>query len=262
MRDESYNKALRELNLDYPAVAIKFCFEKPDAPHYDGPKTAFCEFVSIVQKTKKSFYITAEDDTCNGKLVLGMEDKSPVTCSGIVGYDFEIYRSPSANRALYQNLPVIEKGTVKYVLFAPAESCDFDPELVMFVAPNEQADIIMRATSYINGEPWESKSTPVISCGWMYSYPVISGKINHITTGFYHGLKRRGTYPAGLRMIAIPYQKQEVFFAGLKEMPKTPIAFRTDEESQAELAKRMAHWQELATENGTHCHIKALEDEN
>ncbi len=256
MKNPEYNTLLNELELDYIPVAIKLCFEKPDMPHYDGKPAAFCEFLSIAQKTKKSFYIQREDDSCNGKLVLGMEDKSPVTCSGIIGYDFEVFKTPAANRALYQNMPVIEKNTVNYVCFAPAASCDFDPDTIIFLAPTKQADVIMRATSYISGEPWESKSTPVVSCAWMYAYPIISGKVNHITTGFYHGLKRRGIYPEGLRMIAIPFQKQDIFFAALRDMPKVPIAFREDEESKEMLSERMAHWQELAEENNTHCHIR------
>lgn len=90
--------------------------------------------------------------------------------------------------------------------FAPVEICDFAPDLIVFVADLPAADIIMRATSWISGDLWESKSSPVLSCAWMYAYPVISGKVNHITTGFYHGLKRRKVYPEGLRMISVPYQ--------------------------------------------------------
>ena len=32
---------IEKLNLEYPAVAIKFRFEKPDVPHYEGPQLAF-----------------------------------------------------------------------------------------------------------------------------------------------------------------------------------------------------------------------------
>lgn len=144
-----------------------------------------------------------------------MIGKPPVTASGQAGYDFGIYKSPVGAQQLYQKLPVLEPNTIRYVEFCPAEGCDFDPDLLFFVSDFPQADIIMRATSYISGDLWESKSSPVISCAWMYAYPVISGKVNHITTGFYHGLKRRKAYPAGLRMISIPYQKLPEFFAAL-----------------------------------------------
>lgn len=135
----------------------------------------------------------------------------------------EFIKSPVGAQQLYQKLPVLEPNTIRYVEFCPAEGCDFDPDLLFFVSDFPQADIIMRATSYISGDLWESKSSPVISCAWMYAYPVISGKVNHITTGFYHGLKRRKAYPAGLRMISIPYQKLPEFFAALGEMDWTTI---------------------------------------
>ena len=82
----------------------------------------------------------------------------------------------------------------------------------------------------------------------MYAYPIISGKVNHITTGFYHGLKRRKAYPSGLRIIAIPFQKINEVVTALEEMPWTPIAFREDEQSKNELKKRMDHWQAMASE--------------
>ena len=177
-----------------------------------------------------------------------MIDPPPVTASGQAGQDFEMYRTASGCRKLYQEMPRIIRGTVNYVVFSPVKDCNFDPDLIMCIADIEKADIIMRATSYISGDFWESKSTPVISCSWMYAYPVISGKVNHITTGFYHGLKRRKAYPAGLRMISIPFQKIDEVVQALDEMPWTAIAFREDEESKAELKRRMEHWQEMAHE--------------
>ena len=251
MKQENRNALLQKLNLDYPCVAIQFCLEKPDAPHYEGEELAFCQYVKHAQTTGQDFYITAEDDACYGKVSLGMIDKPPVTASGQAGYDFGCYKTPAGCRQLYQNMPVMVPGTVRYVRFCPAIQCDFDPDLLFFIADFPQADILMRATSYSTGDFWESCSTPVMSCAWMYAYPVISGKVNHITTGFYHGLRRRKAYPAGLRMIAVPFQKFDSFFTGLEEMDWTLIAFREDEESKKELASRMAHWQEMAKETGS-----------
>ena len=114
----------------------------------------------------------------------------------------------------------------------------------------------MRATSYISGDLWESKSSPVLSCAWMYAYPLISNKVNHITTGFYHGLKRRKAYPAGLRMISIPYGKFPEFFAALEEMDWTLISFREDKESQKLLKEKMNHWQEMARSTNTTCDLR------
>lgn len=257
MKSQNDTKLLEALNLTYPAVAIKMHLEAPkDAERYSGDKLAFCQYVKYTQDTKKHFYITSEDDACYGKLALGMEDYQPVTASGQAGYDFECYKTPMPNRLLYKDLPFLPKGTVKYVEFAPAINCNFDPDLLFFVANIEETDILLRATSYISGDFWESLSSPVMSCTWMYSYPLISKKVNHITTGLYHGLKRRKAYPAGLTMISVPFNKFPEFFRALEEMPRTLIAFREDEESKAELAKRMQHWQDMAADIGSHVDLK------
>ena len=83
MVNENDSRLLAKLQTSYPAVAIKFCLEKPaDAEHYEGEKLAFCQYLKGAQDTGKHFYITAEDDACYGKLSLGMADLQPVTASG------------------------------------------------------------------------------------------------------------------------------------------------------------------------------------
>lgn len=256
MISNNLKELIAKLPLDYEAVAIKMCIEKPDCRHFEGKKGAFCTYVSEAQKSGEAFYISKDDDECYGKLAMGMIDPPPVTASGQAGYDFGCYASPMPVRNLYKNLPILEPHTINYVEFAPVSKCDFDPDLIMFVANLPAADIIMRATSWISGDLWESKSTPILSCAWMYAYPILSGKVNHITTGFYHGLKRRKTYPEGLRMIAVPFQKLPEFEKSLAEMDWTLIAFREDEESKAELARKMAHWQEMAKTCGGTVELK------
>ena len=176
MLRQSDKELIRKLDLSYPAVAVKLRFEQPDVPHYSGEKLAFCQYVKVVQETGKHFYIGESDDACYGRMALGMIDKPPVTASGQAGYDFGCYKSPVGCQQLYQKLPIVEPHTVNFVEFCPALDCDFDPDLLFFVADLPQADILMRATSYISGDLWESKSSPVISCAWMYAYPIISGK--------------------------------------------------------------------------------------
>ena len=256
MLSKTEKSLLWKLDTEYPVIAIKYDFEKPACMHYDGPPAAFCQFLKYAQDTGKHFYAEAADDQCYGKLCLGMADIPPVPASGQAGYDFGVFKQPLANQQIYQKMPVLVPGTVRYVEFCPAVDADFQPDLLFFVTGTEKADIVLRATSYLTGEPWESKSTPVMSCCWMYAYPIISGKPNYIVTGLYHGLKRRKAYPAGLMMISVPFQKFAQFFRALEEMDWTLIAFREDEESGAELARRMAHWQEMAEESGTKMELK------
>ena len=97
MLRESDKALLRKLELPYPAVAIRFRFEAPEAPHYAGEKLAFCQYVKYTQDTGRHFYIDVNDDACYGKVALGMVPKPPVTAFGQAGYDFGCYKTPIGN---------------------------------------------------------------------------------------------------------------------------------------------------------------------
>lgn len=74
-------------------------------------------------KTGRTFCVNKDNDDCYGKMSLGMVEKPPVTASGQAGFDFEMYRTPLACQQLYQKLPVLVPGTVRYVTFAPVSTC-------------------------------------------------------------------------------------------------------------------------------------------
>lgn len=231
-----------KLELDYPAVAVKFCFSKPENAERASKTLSFCQFIKEAQDTGRQFYITKEDDNCFGKMVLGMIEIPPFAASGQAGYDFGVYRTQAPNARLYDMIPKLVSGSVNYVLFSPVSICNFDPDLIIAVANTSKADVIMRATSYISGDLWESKSSCVLSCAWLYAYTYLSGKVNFLITGMHHGLKRRKTYPAGLHIIAIPYQKLCEFLKSLAEMDWELIAMKEDDESKRILKAKMDEW--------------------
>lgn len=246
MLSEEDKKIFSNLGMEFPAVAIKFSFCKPEGVERTDEKLSFCQFVKKAQTSGKKFYITKDDDDCCGKMALGMVPKDPFSVSGIVGEDFEVYCTPAPNIRLHNSYPVINPGSIKYVEFCPVSICDFSPDLVICVANVQQADIIMRATSYISGDLWESRSSCVMSCAWTYVYPYLTGKVNFCITGMHHGMKRRGVYPEGLHIIAIPYQKLGEVITALGQMPWVTISMRKDSQSKAVLKERMDHWKELS----------------
>ena len=236
---------IAKLELPFKAVAIKLCYSKPENIDRVSEKLAFCQFLKKAQTEQRQFYITKDDDSCMGKLIFGMADAPPLGASGQAGYDFGVFRSPAPNARLYNLIPKLQRGAHNYIIFSPVSICDFDPDLVLFVAGTAQADIIMRATSYISGDLWESKTSHVLSCAWMYAYPYISGKVNFCTTGMHHGMKRRKIYPEGLHIICIPYQKLGEFIEALGEMDWVLPAMSEDEEIKAALAEKMENWTRL-----------------
>lgn len=246
MLNEEAKNLFSKLRMEYPPVALRFCFAEPEGVERTDEKLSFCQFMKKAQMSGRRFYITKDDDNCCGKIALGMVPKDPFTVSGIAGVDFEVFQTPAPNVRLHNSYPVINEGSVRFVEFCPVSICDFSPDLVVCVANTRQADIIMRATSYISGDLWESRTSCVMSCAWTYVYPYLSGKVNFCITGMHHGMKRRGVYPEGLHIIAIPYQKLNEVITALGEMPWVPIAMREDKESQALLKERMENWKKLS----------------
>ena len=237
------------LRCEYPPIAIKFSFDMPENTERIDKELALCAFVREAQVLNKKFYITAENENCVGRMILGMIDPPPLEGSGIAGHDFGVFRTPAANARLYHSIPMLKRGAHNYVTFCPVSICDFDPDIIIVIADVRQADIIMRANSFISGDLWESRDSHVLGCGWQFAYPYLSGKINHSTVGMHHGQKRRKPFPNGLQLISIPYQKIDEVTGAMSEMDWVTIAFREDTESKEELARRMAHWGELSSES-------------
>lgn len=235
-----------KLNMEFPAVAIKFCFSQPEGVEQVDKKLFFCQFIKEAQTTGKKFFVTKDDDRCFGKMILGMVPKPPLEASGQVGYDYGVFKSQAPNARLYTMLPTLSPGAHNFVIFCPLSICDFDPDLVVAVANNDQADILMRATSYISGDLYESKSSNVLSCAWTYAYPYVSGKVNFCITGLHHGMKSLKVYPPGLHIISIPYQKLYEVIQALDEMDWELIAMKEDPESRAILKDRVRKWKQMS----------------
>ncbi|MCC8080004.1 MAG: DUF169 domain-containing protein [Oscillospiraceae bacterium] len=233
-----------KMEFEYAPVAVKFSFDKPENTEHTEKVMAFCSFVKEAQTSGKKFYVTAENDDCVGKMVLGMVDMPTFESSGRAGYDFEVFRTPAANARLYYTNPRFNRGASNYCTFAPLSICDFDPDLIIVVADTRQADLLMRANSYISGDLWEGKDSHVMSCSWQFVYPYISGKVNHLVVGMHHGQKVRKPFPDGMQIISIPFQKIDEITTALSEMHWVPISMRPDD--QDELGRRIDHWKELA----------------
>lgn len=243
-------KTLMALPCKYVPVAVKFYAVKPENfglkyKHTDK-RMSLCQFVSYAQKTHSSFYIDKTNEDCMGRTVLGMVQEPPLGASGQAGFDFGVFRNQDANSRLYYNIPIAIRDTINYVIFSPIDQCEFNPDVVVFVGDSDMADIVMRATSYISGDLWESKSSSVLSCAWTYMYTWLSGKVNHCQTGMHHGMGRRKVYPKGLHIVSVPYQKLDEVCLALRQMDWQLISFRPNDKDQDELRRRMCNWNALS----------------
>ena len=245
MFDEKAKKAFADLKLPYSAVAVKLCRNRPEGYVQAEGIDVLCSYLKKAQVENRAFYTTAENDKCMGKVVLGMTDLETNHGSGQVGCAMGVFRTPAANARLYYEATTLKRGVCNFVVFCPVALCDFQPDLVICVAPTWEAQLLLRASSYISGDLWESKCSYVMSCAWTYAYPYVSGKVNHLFTGMHLGLQLQGAYPEGLHIITIPYQKLDEVVTALGEMESVPLDLRKDPESKAQSKALFAHLDEL-----------------
>jgi len=211
----------KKLNLERPPLGIKFLFFKPERmePLPSQKSLSLCEMIVEAQKSTTPFYFDrGYRETCVGKILLGMQEMEPFAESGQIGERLQIFQEARANYAFYQHVPKFARHVVNYVAFAPLDALTFEPDLLIITTDHDQAEIVMRASTYSTGELYNSRTTPVMGCAWLFVYPFQSGNINFVLPSMVHGMKGRELFPGNSIVIAIPYQWIPTIARNLEDM--------------------------------------------
>jgi len=231
MPDFTPDWTLKKLKRDYSIfkkfgferspVAVNYCFYKPEGVKILDKPAGLCELPKVCQEKNEPFYITAEQEDCVGKRFLGLPMEVPHMRhpdGGRLGVNLGVTQRPICNLILRQYCPTMVPGSVNYALFTPFDQMVYEPDLIYFSCPPTQADVILRANTYMTGEPFQSIATPVANCTNLFVYPYQTGKINFMTTGMSWGMNGRRVYPEGLVIVVVPFQKLGIVSEGLSEM--------------------------------------------
>jgi len=197
----------KKLELKAPPVGVKFLYEKEPAgiSGLTG-EYALCELIKKAQESEDAFYMTQSNECCVGGNILGMKPWQPGEKGGQLGIDLGIFEDARANSRLYDDLPMLKEDTVNSVVFAPLGKIQFDPDLLLVLAEPSKAEIILRAMAYSTGERYNSVAQTVIACAYLFAYPMLTGKVNFITTGLSFGMKAYRLFEPGQILLSIPYQ--------------------------------------------------------
>jgi uncharacterized protein (DUF169 family) len=222
----------QKLNLERPPVGVKYLLDKPEGIRPLDKELAFCEMLKEAQQRDTPFYFTKEQETCAGKVALGMVDLSVASQAGVLGEKFQVFQEARANAnlvySIFSRFPKPAKGVINYVAYSQINKMTFDPDLLVLVAPPGQAEIVLRAMSYSTGQLWETLTSPVFACASLYVYPYQTGKVNYTLTGMSFGMKTKKVFPEGLVLISIPYQWIPVITDNLNKMEWVPPGYRED----------------------------------
>ena len=224
---------LAQLELEYSPIAVKFSHNRPEGIEHSEEKLPLCAYLKAAQDSGKTFYVDLADEVCMGSCVLGYKPFDGFAASGVIGFEHGFFRTPACNARIYHEIETFKPGACNFVTFSPVADCSFSPDVIIFVAPPEKAELVLRASSYTNGDPYESKSTIALSCAWTYAYPYVTGKINFCITGIHFGMRKMKMYPAGLHILSVPYQKIDDLLIGLDEMEWDLIGLTDDPDIKA-----------------------------
>ena len=215
---------LEKFDFERPPVGVKYLSTKPKGMEKLDKVMDFCEMLVEAQEGK-AFYVTGDDFSCIGAMLLGMKPDDPVFESGRVGPEIGAFRDVRANRRIYDYLPRLPKGVINYVAFAPLDKMTFEPDVLLILSTPTQAEIFIRARSYNTGEPWSAKGTPVVGCAWLYIQPYLSGEMNLTVTGFGFGMRARELFPTGQVLLSIPWDLLPMMLENLSDMEWVPHSY-------------------------------------
>ena len=207
-----------KIGFEKQPVAINYEFFRPEAVEQLDTHLSLCEMVKEAQGRGKPFYITKDNEDCAGKCALGMMEGPAWGEGGGIGERMDIFQCARANMNCISHYKTIKPGQVNYAVFSPLDKLAFEPDLLVFVGKVEQSELILRAMTYSTGEMYESKSTIVFQCSWLYTYPYLTQKINYVITGMSFGMRAREVYPAGLVIVSVPWNWIPTIAENLKEM--------------------------------------------
>ena len=238
-----------QFNFERKPIGIKYLLNRPEGIEKLDKSLTFCQMFREAQG-RRPFYAAKDNFACMGPVLLGMREAEPVALSGQIGASDGIFKEARANRRIYQEIPRLEKDTVRYVAFSPFDELPFDPDVMVFTANTGQAEILMRALCYSTGKILTTRTTPAVICAWLFVYPYISGEPNYSITGLGFGMKARKVFPEGLILISIPYDLLYMMIENLQDMDWVLPAYSVEEGEIADFFKKTGERVRMEYENG------------
>lgn len=241
---------LDRFKFQYKPVGVKFTITKLDGIERLQKQKNICEMF-VEAQTSDPFFIGKEDFCCIESIILGFEDPEPVYVSGLFGSDAGLYKEDRACRKMYQYLPKMLKGSVRYATFSSVDKLTYDPDVMVITASVQQAKVLLRSVTYSTGDCITSKTTPVAACSWIYVQPILSGEMNWTVTGLGLGMSATGVIDPGRIIISVPWNLLPTMMDNLKELvpedmdwtPQVPIGGdelrRLSDEGRDKLRKQL-----------------------
>ncbi|MDR0912558.1 MAG: DUF169 domain-containing protein [Methanobrevibacter sp.] len=142
-----------KLGLKYSPVAIKFILNESDIPegiNQIDENLRHCEFVKIAAEGK-SFYATAENQTCKGgSAAIGLDEIPPKIADGEFYYKLGRFKSIGSAKRTYDKIPKVDIRSYALV-YTPLEDAKFQPDIVLIITNPKGGMTVSQALVYTLG---------------------------------------------------------------------------------------------------------------
>ena len=139
-------------------VGVSFSLKKPEGLRQLDKALGICEMFKEAQ-TSEPFYAAVENVQC-GTQVMGMAGFPPVMESGQLGSEFSMFKTPSANRRVYDYVPVMPRDSVRYIVHSSLDKLTFDPDILIITANPAQAEILLQGQQLLGRPHVERQVAP------------------------------------------------------------------------------------------------------
>jgi uncharacterized protein (DUF169 family) len=153
------------------------------------------------------------------------------------GPPFCMFKTPGANRRIYDYVPHFAKDAVKYITCATVDKMTFEPDLLIFTTDVPQAEILLRASSFHDGKMWHSQGSTCLACAWIFAHPYLNGRMNYTVSGLGYSMKARQALPEGHIIIVFPFDQISSLVENLNDMEWEPDFFRMGRDGFIEAAQ-------------------------
>jgi uncharacterized protein (DUF169 family) len=221
-------RVLDKFEFEALPVGIKYLTVPPRKLARLDKRLALCEMLKAAFEGS-AFYADAGNHTCDaGLYILGQKELDEPYVNGEFGAGLGVFRDRRAASRLYQYIPKIPEGRLRYIALSPLPEMDLDPDVLIVRATTSQTEILLRAMSYRTGNMWHSRYSSAVGCAWLFAYPYLRGEINFIATGLGFGMRRRKLFPEGRQLVSIPFDQLPSLLPTLREMPWVPRPYQSD----------------------------------
>lgn len=219
-------KVFEKFNFEKQPVGVKFLYLKPKGIERLEKYISWCEMLPEAQE-KGPFYVDKENTTCAAEIISG--DIAPAVFRG-GGYSFHGgYNHGAGIRFKNLHIPRMPKGIVNYVVFSPLNKLSFDPDVLVVTCNVEQAEILLRASTFTTGKPWISRTSLYLQCAWLLVYPYLNGELNYTSTGLSYGMRFRKVLP-GFMLVSIPFDLLPMIVQNLENMQWELMAYKLEKD--------------------------------